>query len=235
MRRSSRIDSEDDLEGFGYYSTSVRHQRKWKNGVMIALLTMAWYGCAVITITTSKEIINFLHFPFLLSTIQFLFASILSRGYLQLSTSFIVPPSNVVWLVRQIACFYTLGFILTNSAFSIVSAAFAETIKSSEPISTVLIGMVFFSEGVSLRTYLTLLPITLGIAISCYNNDSFHLLGFILAAASNICFSSRAVLTKKMNLSYPDSLDEYPSHLSWKGRLSGCSLQKEKLIEGLVV
>lgn len=89
-----------------------------------------------------------------------------------------------------------------------MTAAFAETIKSSEPISTVLIGLLFLSEGVSTRTYLTLLPICLGVGISCYSNDSFDLLGFAFAAASNICFSSRAVLAKKLHLTYPDSLDE---------------------------
>lgn len=94
------------------------------------------------------------------------------------------------------------------SCICVVTAAFAETIKSSEPISTVLIGLLFFSEGVSTRTYFTLLPICLGVGISCYNNDAFNLVGFLLAAASNLCFSSRAVLARKMSLQYPDSLDD---------------------------
>lgn len=68
--------------------------------------------------------------------------------------------------------------------------------------------MFFLSETVSMRTYATLIPICCGVAFSCYNDDSFNLLGFILAAASNFCFSTRAVLARKMNLQFPDGIDD---------------------------
>lgn len=99
-------------------------------------------------------------------------------------------------------------FLSTHDTLLLVSAAFAETVKSSEPISTVLIGMLFLSETVSLRTYGTLVPICSGVAISCYNDDSFNLVGFLLAAASNFCFSTRAVLARKMALQFPDGIDD---------------------------
>jgi solute carrier family 35, member E1 len=86
--------------------------------------------------------------------------------------------------------------------------AFAETVKATEPISTVLIGLLFFSEGTSLRTYATLLPICCGVAISCFHNTSFHMLAFLLAAGSNFGFSSRAVFAKRLSLFYPDAIDE---------------------------
>lgn len=89
-----------------------------------------------------------------------------------------------------------------------VSAAFAETVKSSEPISTILIGMIFLSESVSWRTYATLIPICSGVALSCYNDDSFNTLGFLLAAGSNLGFSTRAVLARKMNLLFPEGIDD---------------------------
>ena len=44
--------------------------------------------------------------------------------------------------------------------------------------------------------------------MSCmHSGDSFSVLGFFLAALSNFGFSSRAVLTKCMNLAYPDAMD----------------------------
>eukprot|EP01038_Epipyxis_sp_PR26KG_P008845 gene8845-11936_t len=115
---------------------------------------------------------------------------------------------NMLLITFKISFSYTFGFILTNWAFSIVSAGFAETIKSGEPISTVLIGLCFFREVSSLKTYLTLLPICAGVGLSCYHNDSFNLLGFLLAAGSNIFFSSRAVLAKMMAVSQPETFDE---------------------------
>ena len=49
-----------------------------------------------------------------------------------------------------------------------------------------------------MSTYLTLLPICLGVSISCMHDGSFGFVGFLCAAASNLCFSSRAVLTKHL-------------------------------------
>lgn len=95
---------------------------------------------------------------------------------------------------------------------SAVSAAFAETIKASEPISTVLLGAIFLHDSNSLRTYITLLPICIGVAIACYNSHEALIrngyLGGFLALSSNFCFSSRAVLAKKLNITYPNDIDE---------------------------
>ena len=47
-------------------------------------------------------------------------------------------------------------------------------------------------------TYSTLLPICLGVSISCMDNITFNTYGFITAALSNICFSTRAVYSKQL-------------------------------------
>jgi solute carrier family 35 protein E1 len=100
-----------------------------------------------------------------------------------------------------------------------VSPAFAETIKSSEPLTTVLIGYLVLNERSSIRTYLTLIPICFGIAISCYHNDAFNFGGMILAAISNVCFSGRAVLAKKLNKQFPEGIDDIQmfANISLKG------------------
>ena len=100
-----------------------------------------------------------------------------------------------------------------------VSTSFAETVKSAEPISTTIIGLLFFKERNATLTYLTLLPICFGVGISCFHSDNFNLTGFLLAAGSNICFSTRAVLAKKKSISYPEAIDEIQmfAHISLKG------------------
>ena len=82
-----------------------------------------------------------------------------------------------------------------------------ETIKSSEPISTVVLGLMLLSESYTFITYLTLIPICTGVALSCYNNDSFNAIGFFIASASNLCFSARAVYTKLLSSQWK-SIDE---------------------------
>lgn len=90
----------------------------------------------------------------------------------------------------------------------IVNANFAETVKAGEPISTVALGLIYLREETSWLTYLTLAPICSGVAISCFHDDSFHVYGFIYALLSNFCFSTRAVIAKRLNIHHKGSMDE---------------------------
>eukprot|EP01040_Poterioochromonas_malhamensis_P011001 gene11001-11988_t len=203
--------NDEELHNLGYYSANGDNQalrKRMKTILEVGFLVFIWYFTAVITITTSKEIMNRFQLPFLLCTIQFSFASILTYVYLTFTGQYKHLTGHIYHFIYQISGSYTLGFILTNWAFSIVAPAFAEMVKSSEPISTVVIGWFFLNENVSYRTYSTLIPVCLGIGISCYHDDAFSMLGFLLSAASNFCFSSRAVLTKRMNLQYPEGVDD---------------------------
>lgn len=85
---------------------------------MIALVA-AWYLCAIVTITSTKELMNRVRFPFALCLSQFFFASVLSYCYLRWSKTFRMVPAAAKSIVIQIALSYTLGFILTNVAFSL--------------------------------------------------------------------------------------------------------------------
>jgi Triose-phosphate Transporter family len=46
----------------------------------------------------------------------------------------------------------------------------------------------------------------MGVSISCMHDGTFGLLGFLCAAISNICFSSRAVLTKHLFRTQKESI-----------------------------
>lgn len=123
------------------------------------------------------------------------------------------------WLLLATAISYTCGFLFTNLAFSIVSASFAETIKSGEPISSVFLGYLILKEKNTVLTYFTLIPIVFGVALSCISDTSLHVVGAIFAFLSNICFSLRAVLAKKMLVVYPGSMDTFTlfGHISFIG------------------
>lgn len=80
--------------------------------------------------------------------------------------------------------------------------------KAGEPLSSVFLSYFFLSEQVSWLTYSTLLPICAGVGISCIDKATFHLGCFLFAAASNVCFSGRAVISKKMFSTFPGAVDE---------------------------
>lgn len=122
---------------------------------------------------------------------------------------FTLPPSHAyTQILYMTALSYTCGFLFTNMAFSIVTASFAETVKSGEPISSVIFGWFILGEKANTMTYCTLVPICVGVALSCFHDSSFNAKGFICAAASNLMFSLRAVLAKKLIKTYPKTTDE---------------------------
>lgn len=160
---------------------------------------------------------NIRRLPFLLCTIQFIsatLATLLVLRFRRPTTSHpavhVPSQSQLMFqnLVYPISVSYTLGFIFTNIAFSVAPPSFAETVKAAEPISSVALGYFFFNEGTTSLTYATLLPICLGVGISCVDDATFHLWGFINAALSNICFSSRAVISKRLFSTFPGAIDE---------------------------
>ena len=133
---------------------------------------------------------------------------------------FTLPPSHMYTrLLYFTAISYTCGFLFTNFAFSVVTASFAETVKSGEPISSVVFGYFILHEKSSLATYLTLVPICVGVALSCFHDESFNIFGFGCAALSNIMFSLRAVLAKRMIRTFPSVTDEVTmfGHISMVG------------------
>ena len=112
------------------------------------------------------------------------------------------------WILYKIAISYTCGFLFTNIAFSVVTTSFAETVKSGEPISSVIMAFFVLREIESLPTYLCLVPICIGVACSCLHDDSFNSFGFACAAFSNLCFSMRAVYAKLLIKQSKASIDE---------------------------
>jgi len=167
---------------------------------MLLIFVSIWYGSAIIAITATKEIMNRIQFPFLLCVVQFTVASASSYIYLKYSNQYKSVPSELAMVVSKVATSYTFGFVTTNVSFSLASAAAVETVKAAEPLSTVLLGLLLLGESYSAPTYLSLLPICGGVALSCYNNQAtLSFLGFCIIVASNICFSARAVFTKSLN------------------------------------
>ena len=84
----------------------------------LCFLVVIWYSCAIVTITTTKEVMNRVQFPFTLCFSQFAFATVLSLAYLKCSNKYKMVPPEASQRVLQISATYTFGFVLTNIAFS---------------------------------------------------------------------------------------------------------------------
>jgi drug/metabolite transporter (DMT)-like permease len=179
------------------------------SSVLVGLVA-SWYSLAAVSVCTSKFITQIFPYPLHLCFIQLLFAAVICIWSARLFGQ--VPLADFVGTLRReivlAGLLFTLGFIFTNFAFSCASVSFAETIKAAEPISTLLLGLLFYNERASLLTYSSLIPVTAGVALSCYSSTEFLVFCFVHAMFSNFCFSGRAVVIKKFSKGEKNVLGE---------------------------
>lgn len=122
-RSTNRLSNNNDVYGnndaidpfYGKRADVIKNQHQ--SNLFICILVLIWYCTAVVTITSTKEVMNRLPFPFLLCACQFFFASLLSLLYLHNTSQYKKVPSALNSLVSKISATYTLGFVLTNLAF----------------------------------------------------------------------------------------------------------------------
>ena len=190
-----------------------------KKAFEVIVLVVIWYFSAIFSIISSKSAMLICPAPFLLCVTQFCTATLLTKLFhyyqnnnLNNNNNLIsifrspnsLPPSNSAsfWKIGKpvvvISICYTLGFILTNIAFSLSNANSVETVKAGEPISSVILGQIFCPEYSSFWTYASLIPIWFGVSMACYGDNSFPFWGVFFAMLSNFCFSGRAVATKRL-------------------------------------
>jgi len=174
-------------------------------------LVALWYASAAVAVASSRSILRFSGLPFCLSACQFVISaassySLLRWGLPWLSGGAYKPMLRELpqdrperRLVRSIGLTYTLGFVFTNVSLALCNASFAETVKSAEPISSlVLASLTRGEDSVTTGEWLTTLPIVVGVALSSYSDASFHVLGFLAAGLSNFMFSMRGINTKHL-------------------------------------
>lgn len=172
----------------------------WKVSIYVIL----WYGSAILAITTSKLSMQMAPIPFCLCLTQCLSATFISGVVRQ----FTEAPRGVGaerFILWKTSITYTLGFIFTNLGFSIATAPFVETVKSSEPISTVLLAFFLLGEVDAVQTYACLIPIVIGVAMASLGDMTMTFAGFLAVQGSNLGFSARAVYAKKLKRTHPES------------------------------
>ena len=170
----------------------------------LLLCIVVWYGSSVFAIATSKLAMKQQRVPLTLCAAQFCVAAVGSRIVLlirgvrgeQLAL-------NNLWRVVKIAVVYTSGFLFTNLAFSVASAPFVETVKASEPITTVILAIVLLGEWETAQTYAALVPIVAGVAAATSSDSSFSATAMVVVLASNFCFSARSVFAKQLKREAP--------------------------------
>lgn len=97
-----------------------------------------------------------------------------------------------------IAVFITLSKLTTYLSYQYVSMALAHTAKASEPIFNVIVCAIAFKEYHSSQVYLTLLPISIGIALASISDFTYNHTGFFIAIVSALMKVLQNIYTKRL-------------------------------------
>ncbi|KAB8214192.1 triose-phosphate transporter family-domain-containing protein [Aspergillus novoparasiticus] len=175
-------------------------------------LCLIWYMTSALTNTSSKSILNALPKPITLTIVQFAFVSIwcLLLSYLSkilpwlrnsipaLKNGIRYPSRDVIMTALPLAVFQLAGHILSSMATSQIPVSLVHTIKGLSPLFTVLAYRVFFRIRYASATYLSLVPLTLGVMLACSTGFSTNFFGIICALVAALVFVSQNIFSKKL-------------------------------------
>lgn len=164
------------------------------------------------TNTSSKSILNALPKPITLTLVQFAFVSLWCLLLSYLSTVLpwlkvsipalknnIRPPSrDVIMTALPLAVFQLAGHILSSMATSQIPVSLVHTIKGLSPLFTVLAYRFFFRIRYAKATYLSLVPLTLGVMLACSTGFSTNFFGILCALVAALVFVSQNIFSKKL-------------------------------------
>lgn len=129
--------------------------------------------------------------------------SLITPNY-SITKNFLTPTFLVLKTTVPMGMFQFLGQIASHNSTSIIPVSLVHTIKALSPLTTVLIYRFLFGKHFPLRTYITLLPLMLGVMLSCTRNDKLQLSndlfwrGSLFAFLSMLIFVSQNIFAKKI-------------------------------------
>ena len=180
-------------------------------GSLVTALCLAiWYGTSVICNQTSKVLVASLGSQ-TLTLCQLIIAvgcgAAVLLGLRAFCSECAFPPVGIASREQLIdtavlAAAFTGGFITLNACLTSMHVSLVMVLRAAEPLTTLAIGASFFGTRVPLGKAAILLVIVAGCALSSAGAFQATANGLALAALSNICFSLRGLLGKRLSARY---------------------------------
>ena len=176
------------------------------------VLCLIWYFSSALTNTSSKSILNAYPKPITLTMVQFVFvslwcvffaytASISSaiRSAVPALRHGIRPPTrDVLATTLPLALFQLGGHVLSSTATEKIPVSLVHTIKGLSPLFTVLAYRFIYNIHYTTSTYLSLIPLTLGVILACSVEFSGNISGIMCAFVAAIIFVTQNIFSKKL-------------------------------------
>ncbi|KZV93136.1 TPT-domain-containing protein [Exidia glandulosa HHB12029] len=170
--------------------------------IRFVLLCSLWYMSSALSSNTGKAIMTRFKYPVTLTFVQFGFVAgyclLFATPVLRFTT--IRPPTDaIIRSTLPMALFQVFGHIFSSMAISRIPVSTVHTIKALSPLFTVGAYALLFGVSYSSKTYLSLLPLTLGVMLACsFDVSASNMLGLLCAFGSALIFVSSNIFFKKI-------------------------------------
>ncbi|KAG8626038.1 hypothetical protein KVT40_006439 [Elsinoe batatas] len=171
-----------------------------------------WYATSIMSNASSKAILTSLRKPVTLTIVQFLFvcswcifSAFLARMSPSIRRAMPVlrngirrPDWEIIRATLPLTAFQIGGHILNSDAMSRIPVSLVHTIKGLSPLFTVLAYRLYFNVHYSRATYLSLVPLTLGVILACSASFRAEFLGLLYAFGSALLFVTQNIVSKSL-------------------------------------
>ncbi|KAF9173294.1 UAA transporter [Mortierella sp. AD011] len=140
-------------------------------------------------------------FPWTLTGIHTLCSGI--GAYIMARMGYFTPAQlgeqeNMVMLMFSFL--YTLNIAISNVSLHEVSVAFHQVVRAMTPVFTIAISVAFLSKKYSGMTYLSLVPLLVGVYMATKGDYSFTAMGFFLTVLGTVLAAIKTVVTNRIQV-----------------------------------
>ncbi|CAN6620707.1 uncharacterized transporter Sly41p [Trichomonascus vanleenenianus] len=183
--------------------------------VPLVLVCLGWYLTSAMSNTLAKSILDTFPYPVTLSMVQFLLAVMFGVGTIQLSqishgfsgllprglvtpAGLRLPTREIIITLAPMGLFQLSGHIFSHMSTRLLPVSLVHTIKALSPLFTVAAYRFIFGVNYDAKTYLTLIPLTLGVIMTCSTEFRANFIGLVYALCSTLIFVSQNMFSKKL-------------------------------------
>jgi len=163
------------------------------NVALLSVYLVVWYALNVQYNLYNKKILNVFAFPYTTALVQ------LGSGLIYIIPKYLFVskmPSFNAGKIALLSGFHGGGHYATVMSLGAGSVAFANVVKSSEPLVSVVMGILFGMGVPSAMECGSLVPIIAGVGIASMAEPEFSMLAFSCAMLSNVLFAARGTFAK---------------------------------------
>ncbi|XP_078186163.1 solute carrier family 35 member E2B isoform X6 [Callithrix jacchus] len=175
----------------------------WSSRALLYLTL--WFFFSFCTLFLNKYILSLLGGePSMLGTVQMLSTTVIGcvktlvPCCLHQHKARLSYPPNFLMTMLFVGLMRFATVVLGLVSLKNVAVSFAETVKSSAPIFTVIMSRMILGEYTGLLVNLSLIPVMGGLALCTATEISFNVLGFSAALSTNIVDCLQNVFSKKL-------------------------------------